>query len=211
MRIRRALTAIILLSLILVGCAAQPTATPIPRVSLPAVGQVSSSPTMPPASSVQPTSMATASASEGVARVLFKTDGETAKVATPVTIALVGVGVSDLYGAQVRIHYDPAAAQIQDADSSRPGIQVVPGTSFAAAASSFVAVNEVDVDQGIIEYAVTLVNPAKPLGGDIEILSFELTPLRPGQVALELSQVLLADRNANPLPVEFAGLVLQAE
>jgi hypothetical protein len=69
--------------------------------------------------------------------------------------------------------------------------------------------NRVDQDQGRIDYAVTLVGSVRALEGEAEILSFSLTPTAAGDLVLDFTQVILADRLGNVLPVVYQGIALK--
>jgi hypothetical protein len=129
--------------------------------------------------------------------------------ATPVAVDIVLDGVENLYGAEVHLAFDPAILQVQDADPGTPGEQIAPGKAFGKS-SSFVALNRIDNNQGTIDLAVTLVNPAEPLQGRIVLATFGVLAAKAGSAEIRFAQVLLADRNANALKVVSSGITLEA-
>ena len=116
----------------------------------------------------------------------------------------------DLYGAEVHLAFDPALVKIADSDPDFPGVQISPGSAFPRG-SSFVALNQVDNGQGTIDFAVTLLNPAKPIHGRIVLASFSLQGLKSGSADVRFAQVLLADRDGNPLRVASEGITLSVK
>jgi hypothetical protein len=66
-----------------------------------------------------------AGAAAGTARVYMQrvdTAGDA------IAVEVMAAGVVDLYGAEVRLRYDPQALAVQDADPQQEGVQVEPGT-----------------------------------------------------------------------------------
>lgn len=209
---------ILVISLVLVGCAADPTATPIPIVARPATDQpapmLAASPSAtgsvgtPVAVSkglVPTVPVAGQQPAAGVALRVAETDPAVKEV---VVVEVVASGAKDLYGAQFGLLYDPMQLDIQDADESVGGLQISPGTAFPRGAS-FVALKKVDPDMGRIDFAATLLNPAAPLDGDVVLATFTIIGKQEGPAALTFEQVLLADRQGNALPVDYADMTLQ--
>ncbi len=70
--------------------------------------------------------------------------------------------VQDLYGVDLRAHFDPSVVQVVDADPSASGIQLVPG-SFVQ--PDYVLYNTADNALGTLEYILTETNPTLPVSG----------------------------------------------
>ena len=115
--------------------------------------------------------------------------------------------VVDLYGVEVHLAFDPAVVNVKDADKETTGVQVDPSQVFVD--SGFVALNKVDNDEGIIDFAATLVNPAKPLRGEVKVASFLLQGLKEGSTDITFRQILLADSKANALSVVSEGITIE--
>jgi len=118
-------------------------------------------------------------------------------------------GAEGLYGAQVRISFDPTQMQIADVDPMLPGVQIAPGPLFDPETSS-IALNVVNNEAGTIDYAVTLLSPAEPLseGGLLASLPFHC--LAEGASELVLEQVLLSDCDGYLIEADVgSGLVEQ--
>jgi hypothetical protein len=71
-------------------------------------------------------------------------------------------GVADLYALDIRLGFDPAIAQVVDADPATPGVQVRPGDLLSL---DFVVRNTADNDKGTVWFAMTQVNPSQPVSG----------------------------------------------
>lgn len=72
--------------------------------------------------------------------------------------------VSNLYGVQFHVSFDPNVLQVVDANPSTSGVQMGIGSLFSSK-NHFVARNNVDNAAGVAEFVVTLVAPATPING----------------------------------------------
>ncbi len=115
----------------------------------------------------------------------------------------------DFYGVQVLLTFDATRVQVVDADPALPGVQISPGALFADL--GFVALNRVDNELGTIEFAATLLNPARPLDGEAVAASFLLIATNPGEVQLDVAEALLASFRAEPIPVMSEALTVDAQ
>lgn len=70
--------------------------------------------------------------------------------------------VTDLYGVDVKMAFDPDVLEVVDADLARPGIQVQGGSFISP---DFVVSREADNTAGKLEYTMTQVNPSLPVSG----------------------------------------------
>lgn len=89
---------------------------------------------------------------------------ENAQVAAGETVAVgvEAVAVEALYGFSVALTFDAGLLQVQDADPSLPGVQVGFGTLLEP---GVVIVNRVDNNAGLIEFAMTQLNPSPAQNG----------------------------------------------
>ena len=212
---RSKLALILLVTLSLVSCAVPPTATPVPETAArPAVSPESKStdthlPPTPTASEAVQVAETAVPPAPTVQQALARLEPHSSSIegSTPVSVDVVLDGLVDLYGVEVHLAFDPALVKLADSDPDFPGVQISPGSAFPRG-SSFVALNQVDNDQGTIDFAVTLLNPAKPLHGTIVLASFSMQGLTSGSVDVKFAQVLLADRGGNPLRVSSEGVTL---
>jgi len=210
---------LLFLSLFLASCAAQPTATPVP----PATSIAQLVPTTAPQTSgseptapSQPTTgpalatatavaqlapTATAEPTPVLAQALLESNATAVGAGDPTVIAIVLADVVNLYGVEFHLRYNPKLVEIVDADTSLPGVQITPGPAFTSG-KGFVALNHVDMTEGTIDLAATRLNPAPALFGRAVVASFSAKPLAAGELHLTYDQVLLADRNGNPMRVQ---------
>ncbi len=70
-----------------------------------------------------------------------------------------------IYGADMRMVFDPRMLEVVDADPKVPGVQIEPG-SFLDSKRSFALLHRVSNETGEVEYALTLVRPAPAVSGD---------------------------------------------
>jgi hypothetical protein len=126
-----------------------------------------------------------------------------------VTVDIVAEGVSNLYGAEVHLRFDPAVVQLADADPEAEGVQLIPG-SLLDPAKGFVVANEADNQAGTAVFAITLVNPAPPVEGGGVLAQVTLIPQQPGPLRLELESAKLVTQDLQTLEVSLSGLEVAA-
>jgi hypothetical protein len=122
-----------------------------------------------------------------------------------ITVEVIATGVVDLYGAEVRLRYDPQALAVQDAEPQQEGIQVEPGTLLDPQ-SGFVVANKVDEQTGTVLYAITLINPAEPVNGDGVLARVTFKKLGAGKSIIAVEGAKLVAHSLELLPLETAGL-----
>ncbi len=113
--------------------------------------------------------------------------------------------VRDLWAADVQLSFDPERIQLVDALEA-PGVQIRPGDAWSQDGTSYVAMNGADNVTGSARFAVSRLNPAPALHGDVVIASATFRLLR-GEVedAVTIREALLVDRWANEIPVHWQG------
>lgn len=133
---------------------------------------------------------------QGTAFVHFEPANGTVGVGETLAVAIRVEDVSNLYGVQVHLSFDPALVQVLDADPGMEGIQVDLGPFVSP---DFVAVNEVNPSTGSIDFAYSAQPPAEPVSGSGVLATVQFQGLAPGTSSLTFNQVLLADVNAEPI------------
>lgn len=108
-----------------------------------------------------------------------------------------------LYGCQIEVRYDPTALEVQDADPNTEGIQVSAGDVFVGS-GTFVALNTVDPQAGVIRFAATLLDPAPPIHGSATLMRVRFKALRPGPTMLRFGEVILVDAGARVIDARLA-------
>lgn len=124
--------------------------------------------------------------------------GEGAQVQVEIRI----VDVQDLYGADVKLAFDPTLLQVVDADPSTPGVQVTPRNDLLS--PDFILKNEADNQAGTVWYAVTQLNPSPPVSGTGALFSFAFLVVGSGTANVALEQQL-ATRTGEIIPAEGQG------
>lgn len=108
--------------------------------------------------------------------------------------------VTDLYGADVRVTYDPSVVEVVDANPTAPGVQIEPGDRpDVSGGQGLVQVNSVDVDTGTISYAAIRLNPAPAQSGNGVIASVTFRGKADGTSPVTLVSVVLSDESALPI------------
>jgi hypothetical protein len=70
-----------------------------------------------------------------------------------ITVVLALDDVSNLYGADIHLTFDPGLLEVADADSSRPGVQIIQG-QFPDASAGIVTQCVADNEAGTVDYAL---------------------------------------------------------
>jgi hypothetical protein len=127
------------------------------------------------------------------------------------TVAVTGEDVSDLYGAEIRLSFDPAVVEVVDIDPAKDGVQVGPGGFLD---KGFVATNTADNAKGTVWYAATQLNPSEPKSGQGEILIVTFRGRKAGARSdVAIRSATLANRSGEVIPATLVGgevRVLQA-
>jgi hypothetical protein len=98
--------------------------------------------------------------------------------------------VSELYGAQLHLRFDPEVLEVVDADPSQEGVQIEPGT---LPAPDFIVQNVADNTEGTIDYALTQLPPSAPGEGDGVIARVTFRAKKAAVSQIQFDQFLLAD------------------
>ncbi|GAB4526826.1 MAG: hypothetical protein Kow0063_01460 [Anaerolineae bacterium] len=153
-------------------------------------------------------SLAAPALAQGRAQVYILPPPGAVVTGQPVTVDVRAEGVSNLYGAEIHLRFDPTALRLEDADPQQEGVQLIPG-SLLDPAQGFIVANRSDNQAGTAVFAVTLVNPASPVEGGGVLAQLTFVPLRPGALQFELEKVKLVTRDLQTLDVSLSGLEVQ--
>ena len=115
----------------------------------------------------------------------------------PVKVQIMVNDVLNLYGADVRLSFDPAMLEVVD-DLPNPGINIQPVDTFLT--NLWVVKNEADNAAGTVWYAVTQLNPATPKSGSGALATIHLKVKMAGTSALSFTYKKLVDMQANEIP-----------
>jgi hypothetical protein len=126
------------------------------------------------------------------------------------TVDVVVDNVTDLYGAEFRVKYDPAILSPQDLKAEQDGIQIDTG-SLLSTDQIYVVANEVDKIEGVITFAVSLLNPAPPINerGSLARINFNL--LQDGPATIDLEHAKLVSFDLETIPSDKTSLAISSE
>ena len=122
----------------------------------------------------------------------------TTAISVPVDIRIENV--NGLYGADVRLTFDPALLAVQDADPGKAGIQIGLGPMLTSG-TYFVVINTANNVSGTARLALTQLNPTLPVTGSGVLARITFKPVGPAGVSpIHFTQVELANRNGTAIP-----------
>ena len=135
--------------------------------------------------------LVTVGAQDNPPQVQLSPDKAEAVAGDTITVTVNVSGAVGVYGGSFKLSYDTQAFEVVQTDSKA----VTPGAFFANE-PGFALRNAVDTTAGTIEYAITLMQPAKPVDGDGVLGTFTLH-------ALKDSPVTITDMSASFVAPEF--------
>src|SRR5690349_1813384 len=109
----------------------------------------------------------TVGAQDNAPQVQLNPDKAQAAAGDTVTVTVNVTGAVGVYGGSFKLSYDPQAFEVVQTDNK----PVTPGAFFANE-PGFALRNAVDTTAGTIEYAITLMQPAKPVDGGGVLATF---------------------------------------
>jgi len=136
-------------------------------------------------------SLLTVGAQDNAPQLQLSPDKQQAATGDTITVTVNVVGAVGVYGGSFKLGFDPQAFEVVQTDNKA----VTPGAFFANE-PGFALRNVVDTTAGTIEYAITLMQPAKPINGDGVLGTFTLH-------ALKDAPVVLTSLSANFVAPEF--------
>ncbi len=185
-----------------VTLATSPPSTPTPALApVPASTLTpTSTPTPAPAPTSLPVSTSTALPvlTTAPVTVAINPAQQQVPVGSTVTVEIKVTGVTNLFGAEVHLAFDPARLQVQDADGSRVGIQIN-GGPLLDPGHAFVAANAADNTAGRIGYALALLRPSPPVSGDGVLASITFAAKEQGIATVSFESAVLADSGAKTI------------
>jgi hypothetical protein len=112
------------------------------------------------------------------------------------TVDVLVENVQALYGLQFQFAFDPDILEVIDADPDKEGVQVKPADCWK---DGFVAVNQVDNENGQIAFAATLLRPALAINGNRPIATITFAARKNGTSGLRVESAILSTRNAEAI------------
>jgi len=119
-------------------------------------------------------------------------------VGEEVTLTVRVREVTNLYGIDLRLAFDPAVLEVADVDPAKEGIQSVPGSYPYP---DLVARNEADNDAGTIWYMVTQLGARGAASGEGTVVTIHLRGKAPGTGTVGVRQADLANNEGFMIPV----------
>jgi hypothetical protein len=108
--------------------------------------------------------------------------------------------VRNLYGVDIRLSFDPAKVEVQDANPGTAGVQIEPGP-FLDVTQGFVAQNSADNTAGRINYAMALLSPAEPKSGSGTLVRITFKGISQGDSPISFLSAVLSDHDGLPIDV----------
>jgi LysM repeat protein len=126
----------------------------------------------------------------------------TVDVGATTTVDIHIANVTNLYGADVKLTFDPALLEVVDADSGRDGVQIQLGTFLSP---DFVAKNTVDPAAGTIALAITQTAPRDPVSGSGDLATITFRGKANGTSAVSFVSVSLSDPDGGAISAGTQG------
>ena len=118
------------------------------------------------------------------------------------TVQLSVENIPQVYGADIELTFDPQVLEVVDADASKDGIQLQSGDFINPEQEpGFFLQNQVDNENGVIDYALTLLNPAPAVEGDGVLANITLRAKSDGESQLRIKTGEFGTREGEVIPV----------
>jgi LysM repeat protein len=130
--------------------------------------------------------------------VLVNPPSQSVNLNATTTVEIKVDTVTNLYGVDVRLTFDAAKLEVQDADASLAGVQIERGT-FLNPAQGFMAQNVADNTTGQVQYAFVLLTPAPAVSGTGVLAKITFKAKAAGNALITLNSVTLSDDQAMPI------------
>jgi len=111
--------------------------------------------------------------------------------------------VSDLYGADVQLSFDPGKLEVVDVNPSTITVEITPRSELLY--PDLTVKKEADNSNGKVWYAAAQLNPRPPASGSGPLCSFYVNVLSAGQADIKVDYSKLSDKNGIEIPAETFG------
>ena len=123
-------------------------------------------------------------------------------------IAIQLDNVTNVYGADIALSFDPTILAVVDADPATQEVEIFTGS---CPAPDYVLTNEADNTLGTIGYILTQLSPTPPCdGGTVATIRFECLAEGTGLISFTNSVISDADYNEIPAVTQDAALTCEA-
>lgn len=147
---------------------------------------------------------------ESVPRLFLSGDASKLEINEEIKVDVMIDNSPAVYGADIRLSYDPAVLEVLDADPDAEGVQVQNG-EFINAKKSFVLANRAENAKGVATYALSLLNPAPSAEGSGAISAVKFRAKAPGQTAIRIQKGELGTRDGKTILPDIADLEISIQ
>ncbi len=107
--------------------------------------------------------------------------------------------VTDMYGAEFHLTFNPAVFSVQDENPNQEGVQIAQGTLLPSD-KGFAVANKVEETEGTITFAMTLLNPAPAVDGSgpLARVTFNVLSATPSTINIERAKLVALDLQTIP-------------
>lgn len=123
------------------------------------------------------------------------------------TVDVMADNVTDMYGAEFELKYDPVMLAVQDAEPNKDGIQIEAGTLLPAN-KGFIVANKADNAEGTVIFAMTLLNPAPSVTGGGPLARVTFNVLNAGPSTIEVARAKLVALDLQTIPSSITPLAI---
>ena len=111
-----------------------------------------------------------------------------------VVFDVIAENVTEMYGAEFKLTYDPQVLMVADLNSEQEGVQIAPGTLLPVE-QGFVVANKVNDAEGSVTFAVTLLNPAPAASGSgpLATVAFNIQQQVPATIEIVHAKLVSVD------------------
>jgi LysM repeat protein len=130
--------------------------------------------------------------------VLVDPPSQSVDVGQTVSVNIKVDTVTNLYGVDIRLTFDAAKLEAQDAIDTMAGVQIAQG-DFLNPAQGFMAQNIADNTTGEVRYVFALMAPASAVSGTGVLARITFRAKAQGTAAITLTSVTLSNNQAEPI------------
>lgn len=148
-----------------------------------------------------PFSMASANPS----KLVLDFESNEYKIGDEITVDLVVKDITPVYGVELEMSYNPDKLEVIDMAPEIEGVQASPGDFFDPKQKIFPLQNDADNANGIVKYAVSLLNPAPSSSGDGVIARIAFRAKSPGRSEFSIEKCKFGTREGEVVLPDNGG------
>jgi hypothetical protein len=134
---------------------------------------------------------------------------KTAAVGDVFTVDVWVDDVSQLYGADIQLAFDPTVFEVQDANPYEPGVQITLRSDLLQ--PDIVLHNDADNSTGTVWYVVAQMNPTGPASGSGVLFEFDLRAKSTATSLVSFTNIQLSNKDAEPIDFIYYDAVYTIE